>query len=490
MTVCCVFAVATFGAAAAASGEILYAVVVSKRTHADAKWNRVVDELVTKHKASVVEYQKDVNEATGELRRLMPRYACFVAQPDEAGRMFVIGIHRLTRQMNDDPYTDIMWGIITGYTSDDALRIAKTKEPLIIRKAAGGIVIPLDLFDEGICYKETSKNEYVEKKKPGGPIEQKTGTGDDAFPLAKVIMERKPDIFVTSGHATERDWQIGYPIGKDKNNKGMFWRQGGTLVAVERNHKSAVEIHGEDHPKVLLAAGNCLMGHCIDRNAICLAWMRTAGVTQMIGYTVNQWYPAAGFGTMNYFFSQPGHYTLNEAFYLNNQSIVYELETRFPKSARATYKEWDLAKDHTILGRMAETLGYTEPAPEIRDNLGLLWDRDTLAFYGDPAWEARLAPRSLPFTQELSSANGVYTFRIRATADCTPGRQPGMIFPQRLKGIEVTKGKEMAPLVTPNFIMLMKAGKFEKGKTYEVQFKATVADPSSPVLKTATGTIL
>jgi hypothetical protein len=27
-----------------------------------------------------------------------------------------------------------------------------------------------------------------------------------------------------------------------------------------------------------------------------------------------------------------------------------------------------------------------------QDDLGLHWDRDTLAFYGDPAWEAKLAP--------------------------------------------------------------------------------------------------
>ena len=28
-----------------------------------------------------------------------------------------------------------------------------------------------------------------------------------------------------------------------------------------------------------------------------LAWMRSGGVDQMIGYTVNQWYPRGGFGT-------------------------------------------------------------------------------------------------------------------------------------------------------------------------------------------------
>ncbi|MEN6449883.1 MAG: SHD1 domain-containing protein [Thermoguttaceae bacterium] len=485
---CCLFAVITLGAVAAASGEILYAVVVSKETHADSNWKAVVDALVAKHQATVVEYEGDVNETLPELRKLMPRYACFVAKPEDAGRLFVIGIHRMARKLNSDPYTDLMWGIITGYTPEDALRIAKTEKPLIIRKLAGGIVIGMDPFDEAICYKESSKNEYVEKK-PGGQPETKTGNGDDAFPLADIINTRKPDMFVTSGHATERDWQIGYPAG---NEKGMFWRQEGKLLAIAKDHKQAKLISSEN-PKVLLAAGNCLMGHCIDRDAICLAWMHTAGVTQMIGYTVNQWYPAAGFGTLDYFLSESGRYTLNEAFYLNNQKIVYDLDTRFPKSARMGFTEWDLAKDRGILGRMVPKLGYTNPKPEdkdrIKDNLGLLWDRDTLAFYGDPAWEARLAPRDLPFSKELVINGNEYTFRITANADCAPGREPGMILPQRIKGIEVTKGQELSPLVTANFVMLMKPGKFQKGKTYEVVFKAEPIDPSAPVLKTSTGTV-
>ena len=47
-----------------------------------------------------------------------------------------------------------------------------------------------------------------------------------------------------------------------------------------------------------------------------------------------------------------------------------------------------------------------------------------------------------------------------------------MLRPQRLKTLEVTKGQEFSPLVTDNFIMLMNAGESEKGKTYEVVFKA------------------
>lgn len=473
LSLVCLVALATLVAAASARADVPYAVVVSKRTHEDPKWGEVVKALVAKHQACVIEYEKDVSRSLPELKRLFPRYACFVAQPDEAGRLFVVSVHRLTRKLNDDPYTDVMWGIITGYDADDALRIAKIKEPLTIRKAAGGIVVNLDVFDEAIFYRETSKNEYVEKKS-GKPVEQKKGNGDDARPLKKALEEFKPDLFVTSGHATERDWQIGYPTG---NEKGMFISKDGKLIAVDRDRKHGAVIHS-DNPKVLLSVGNCLMGHVRDRQAISLAWMHTAGVDQMIGYTVNQWYPAAGFGTMDLFFSAPGRYTLNDAFFFNNQKIVHDLETRFPKTARRCFEEWDLAHDRTLLGRLAGSLGYAKPSPELKDNLGLLWDRDTFAFYGDPAWEVKLAPRALPFSYELTSNNGVYTFRITATADCKPSRELAMRFPRRLKNIEVIKGKEFAPLVTPTFIMVTKPGSLEKGKTYEVTFKAELADDS------------
>ncbi len=478
---CCALASAARGEAVAPDAS--YAVVVSKKTHDDPQWKAVVDALVAKHQASVVTYEPDVAEAVEPLRKIFPRYACFVAQPEEANRAFVVAVHRLTRRLDADPYTDVLWGIVTGYNAADALRIAKLKEPLLVRKGAGGTAIPLELLDEGVYYQESTKNIYTEKKR-GGTAEQKTGTGDDAKPLAEVFNAWHPDLFVTSGHATERDWQIGYPIGRDANHpngtdpnhKGQFICKDGVLIAVSRDHKTEFPINSPN-PKVYLAAGNCLMGHIRDKQAMALAWMHSGGVNQMIGYVVSQWYPRGGFGTLNYFFAEAGRYTLSEAFYFNNQTLVYDLETRFPKTARTEFQQWNLESDPQLMGKLAAGLGYTKDCPELKDNLGLLWDRDTVAFYGDPAWEARLAPRDLPFSQELTAENGVYTFRIRATADCTPGCQPAMLLPQRLKDIEVTKGQEFSPLVTDNFIMLTSAGKFGKGKTYEVAFKAEPVNP-------------
>ncbi|MCX6997734.1 MAG: hypothetical protein NTV49_11755 [Kiritimatiellaeota bacterium] len=111
-----------------------YAVVVSRKTIADPQWKQVVDALKRKHHAAVVVYADSVEQSRDEFARIFPRYACFVATPEEAGRKFVVTVHRLTRALDDDPYTDVLWGILTGYDATDALRIAKYDRPLHLRR--------------------------------------------------------------------------------------------------------------------------------------------------------------------------------------------------------------------------------------------------------------------------------------------------------------------------------------------------------------------
>ena len=182
-----------------------YAVVVSKRTHEDPDWKKVVDALVKKHAdkyhAQVIEYGTDVDESLAPLRRLFPRYAAFVAQPEEAGREFVVKVHRLTRKLDDDPYTDVLWGIVTGFSAADALRIAETGQPLEIHCAAAGTGINLEMFDQGFWFNEGSDDEYTEKHK-GGKAETKHGYADAAKPMIDMFAEYGPQLFLTSGHAT------------------------------------------------------------------------------------------------------------------------------------------------------------------------------------------------------------------------------------------------------------------------------------------------
>ncbi|MBC8218705.1 MAG: hypothetical protein H8E73_09595, partial [Planctomycetes bacterium] len=116
------------------AGAVSYVVVASEATFADHDWKSVVEALTKKHKAQLLTYSTSVGEVLGELADIFPRYTCFVARPQEAGRDFVQEAHILTRKLDSDPYGDIIWGIVTGYDADDALRIARHKEPLSARR--------------------------------------------------------------------------------------------------------------------------------------------------------------------------------------------------------------------------------------------------------------------------------------------------------------------------------------------------------------------
>jgi len=115
-----------------------YAVVASKATHADAEWRKVIDALVERHGAEILLYDKTPAESLEPLQKLFPRHVCFVATPAEASREFVATVHQFTRKLDDDPYTDVLWGILTGFDAAGALRIAQCAEPLSIERVAAG----------------------------------------------------------------------------------------------------------------------------------------------------------------------------------------------------------------------------------------------------------------------------------------------------------------------------------------------------------------
>ena len=209
------------------SAPYSYAVVVSRATHDDRGWRKVVDVLVAKHQAQVVTYEKDVAESLPALQRIFPRYACFVAKPTEAGRQFVADVNQLTRQLDDDPYTDVIWGILTGYDAANALRIASEKQPLIVKRVASGTEIALDKCAEGIWYSELQAGHAVSKN-AGGTCTTEKVPADTTKLLADELVDKRADLFVTSGHASERNWQIGFSY---KN--GFFKSKGGQLFGLD-----------------------------------------------------------------------------------------------------------------------------------------------------------------------------------------------------------------------------------------------------------------
>ncbi|HOW69687.1 MAG TPA: hypothetical protein PKY77_03725 [Phycisphaerae bacterium] len=429
--------------AAETVGRTEYAVTVSRSTYDQDDWKPVVEALVRKYGAKVIVYDKAVAEVLEELRRQFPKHSCFVARPTEANRQFVAEVHQLTRRLDDDSYTDTRWGILTGYDAANALRIARYDAPLVVRKTAAGTEIALECCEQGLWYDELVKGKMV-RRQPGGEVEQLRGPDDTTSALVDTLNKYQADLFVTSGHATERDWQIGF-----RYRNGRFQCAKGRLYGLDTQGAR----HPIDSPnaKVYMPVGNCLMGHIDGLEAMALAWLNSAGVTQMLGYTVSTWYGYGGWGCLDYFVEQPGRYTFSEAFFANQHALVHRLG---------------------------------EPGTSAEDRRGLEFDRDVVAFYGDPAWQARMAPGKLAYEQVLTVENQVYTFEIRPNlgeksfaAVNTNGSQRGgrpfvHFLDRRIKNVQIIDGKDLKPVITDDFILVPRPPRCDPNRPYRVVFHA------------------
>jgi len=433
----------------AADDSADYVVVVSEETAQDAAWSEVVDALVEKHDAQLLTYDPEtlVEDVLPALRSTFPRYACFVAKPEDAGKDFVASVHQLTRQLDDDPYADLFWGVLSGYDADAAMLIVNETEPLVVENVLSATDVELSMFTEGVCYDELVAG-HSTIKTPGEDPETQT-VPTDTTKLLVDGLNGDADLFITSGHATESNWMIGF-----RYRNGFFVCNEGTIYG--RDTEQELFPVDSDHARVFLPIGNCLMGHINGPDCMALAYMRSAGIRQMIGYTVPTWFGYAGWGVLDYYIEQPGRYTLTEAFFANHQALIHKLDS------------------------------LEESDPSYR---GMLHDRDVVGMYGDPAWSAKLADNpNRAWEQVLLTDGNQYTLIVQPNlgeATFEPinvnGSQRGgrpiiHWLPNRVENVEITKGAELDPVVTDNFILIPNPGTCDPEKDYGITFTADLIE--------------
>ena len=454
-----------------------YRILVSEGTWKDAEWKKVAEALQAAHEGAEIQTFPDgiPGRAIDGLKKARPSHVGFVARHEEVTKAFVSSVHQMMRGLDEDPYADAFWGIVTGFDAANALEIARKKEPLIVKRVASGTDVALEQCIEGVWYCELRKNRMV-RKEPGGQPESLKGPDDTTKALVDTLNEYKADLFVTSGHATERDWQIGF-----RYKNGYFRSKNGSLFGEDTAGKKFL-IHSPN-PKVYMPIGNCLMGHIDGADAMALAWLNSAGVQQMLGYTVPTWYGYAGWGCLDYFVEQPGRYTFTEAFFANHHALIHRLETCFPEAARESLATPDAAMK--LRGKLKPSAAARELKLRAQDGVGLMFDRDAVVFYGDPGWSARMAQGPLAYEQKLEkTGDSEWTFTItpkRGEKSFQPintnGSQRGWrpmvaYFPERLKNVKVLDGEELKPVLADDFILVPNPRKCDPSKKYLVTFTA------------------
>ena len=255
-----------------------YIVAISETDYADAGWKKVCDTLIIKYTdAQVLTYRESVHQVLPALQKAQPRAVAFVASPKNCGRRFVADVHTVMRAIDPDVYTDAPWGIITGATSEDACKRAAITTPLVVSNTLANTAIPLENLVAGEWHDELKQSLHVYKLNGKPIIQDENAEKDPAESLAKKINANTGDLIVGSGHATERDWQIGF-----RYKAGSFRCDNGQMHALTYPDNKQIPIQSTN-PKIYLPCGNCLMGHVDGTNAMALAWMRDANVIQMAG---------------------------------------------------------------------------------------------------------------------------------------------------------------------------------------------------------------
>lgn len=398
-----------------------YAVVVDANTLEHPEWGQVVKALKKKYNAKVfVAHYPEVWEVRKALNEYMPWYVCFVAQPEQATREMITAAAYTMTWLDDDPYEDAIWAVLTGFVAKDALRIINA-EPLVVRKELSNMWDNwLDWLEVGVSLGSDSDDKFI--KNSDGVKQQLEGPKERTPEFVKVLNQDDCDIITTSAHATEHVFYLGYPNTASDgyithNDKGDIY---GIDTLGKVHHVNAKK------PKIYYSPGNCLIGHIDGQSCLSLAWIHN-GVNAFFGHIYVQDRPCYAWAIAEYFMALQGRYTFAEATYANWLALRFSVDEQLE-----VYPCCDRGGKGTVL-------------------------------YGDPAWEARVKHTTVPaYSQDLNIEN-LSDGLIKMTASVTvnsewevwvPSVRPVILLPFRIKEARIEKTDLKKVGVADNFIVL------------------------------------
>lgn len=408
-----------------------YLIVANVVVKGNPEWQKVVEALQQRHHAHVYYFRDSLREVLPYLQKENPRYVAFVEMPKYINREYVMELHRLSREVDDDPYVDYLWGIITGYDAKQALKLVyNAYEPLVIKSALSTIaeLSTVNCFDRYAWIDDHVDGLCGEKWENDGEVKiYRINPEKESLRKFYDLYEKiDPDFVVTSGHATERNLETPFSHGNIKSKNGQLY------AAFPDGKENLVE---SGRRRVFLGAGNCLIGNVRNNpNSMAIAWLGSGNVTAMVGYVVTSWYGRSGWGVLKYWISNPGRYSLAEAMYLNEQDMLYQMNewSRDFNKVNYPYAAYEvLFKKSLNDAEKAIRIGTGINKPT-KDHIGFLYDRDVLAYYGDPKWDVRLqqVAGEQNYTVEYKIKKKKCTITIKTSKDFDLNRVLGANFKQ------------------------------------------------------------
>ncbi|MFC1765068.1 ankyrin repeat domain-containing protein, partial [Planctomycetota bacterium] len=319
--------------------------------------------------------------------------------------------------LDDDPYEDAIWAVLTGFVAEDALRIVDAK-PLVAQKMLSNHNGDwLDWFEEGVSLDASKK--FI--KKSNG-IKQQLEAPKENLPIfVEVLNQDDCDIVMTGAHGSEHAFYLGYP---DTATDGYITHnEQGDIYGID----TLGNVHSVNAKKLKIyhAASNCYIGHIDRKSCYSLAWIHN-GVNAFWGrlYATERdhVYSVAG-----YFMALQGRHTFAEAAYANwlmSRFSEYKLLDLHPW--------WDMTEKTNVL-------------------------------YGDPAWEARVRHTTDPaYSQDLNFehlSDGLIKITVSITVSnqfnaWMPAVRPVVLLPLRIHEAKVQHTDLDKMDVADNFIVL------------------------------------
>lgn len=348
-------------------------VVTSLLAAQSPDWSRVPAALAAKHvqeaRVTCVTADPSVTSALGQIRSARPTHVAFVMRPEEVDFATVVAMKRMMRDVDDDPYEDAVWGIVTGPTADDVLRIASSDEPRTIHAVLTTTGVDDDLVTGPVtCLADSHPAGRWYVKDETGRVSRHSSSNDISHAFAEAWEKFDPDLLVTSAHATQRNLEMPFSRGNIVPRNGSFATVDGRLAAPKRD-------------KVWIAVGNCLIADNLGGGSnMVMTALGFGRVNQFVGYMATTWFGEVGWTTWGNFCKGMA---LVDAYFAANEQVLRELEETFPeaKDFRPVFKD---AADYKRLTREAKAFKPYAKVADKKKTLGRLWDRDATVFYGDP----------------------------------------------------------------------------------------------------------
>lgn len=465
-----------------------YTIITSRSTQSDTDWEAVITALKKKYPQARICVLDDLNEQTlaHALRRTGARYAACVLRPEEVGRELVNDLHRAARQVDDDPWGDCIWGIITGYTAADALRIAKDGNKLVIKRLLGTTNVDHRRFEHSCCITDWTDAPVREQSGYSEPTTT-TYTDDSQSPLlhlfARQLSTARPQFIVSSSHATPYNLEMPFGRGLLFSHANRFHllpaaqfheftgtplnqalKGDSSLLARLAATRETIAPDGE--PRVWLAAGNCLFGNAArSPHSMCVTALSAYSCNQVVGYTVPSWYGEGGWGTLGTFTGNTAGTSLAEAWFLNNQFLLHRSQEISPRLLQVQFNEERFRYGSLFPQMYQHKIPLTQE--NAKDVFGLVHDRDVVAFFGDPAWRAELDESHTRSPYSICWHNA-RRFTITAHEDTT-GRC-AVWFPTAETGRNATTCSAPDAVFTNDFILFPRLA-LKRGETLTVEVK-------------------